>query len=282
MGIVFAVLLAAVCAWAQPAIEQKSPKEQLQRAVDENNLAAIKELLAANNALATTFIQEFGGYPLHRAMMQEGAAMAELFIAAGADVNAVDANAQHPLHIAASCGNVAAGRLLITKGAAIDARDAEGHTPLMVAVANGNDRFIDLLLTKGASPTAKDRQGRTLLHVAAGSRNIRSILMALQKGGDVKAVDESGYTPLHYVLINVNDGEIMYGVGRRANDDYAQSLDVLSEAEREAFINDVGTEVNDYTTALVKLFVKRGADVNAVTEMGRYREFCGLAPNRLY
>jgi ankyrin repeat protein len=70
--------------------------------------------------------------------------MVELVVAAGGDVNAVDAGHSTPLHHAARNGLNRAIELLVANGADLDAKNRRGQTSLMVAEAPRRNRGGDL------------------------------------------------------------------------------------------------------------------------------------------
>ncbi|MDR0379617.1 MAG: ankyrin repeat domain-containing protein, partial [Candidatus Accumulibacter sp.] len=59
------------------------------------------------------------------------------FLAAGTDVNAVDALDRTPLHVAAFHGRTRIVKLLLANGAEVNARDQSALTPLHAAVISG-------------------------------------------------------------------------------------------------------------------------------------------------
>lgn len=78
---------------------------------------------------------------------------------AGVPANAVYADA--PLLITAvNSGKLKVAAVLLAAGADVNAADAEGNTPLLHAVVNGNYAMVKLLLEQGADPTRPNHSGR--------------------------------------------------------------------------------------------------------------------------
>lgn len=102
---------------------------------------------------------------------------ARRLLGAGADVNAVSANAMAntPLHAAAAGGHGQVALLLIEAGADVNARDAGQHTPLHIAAEAGDGPVVKALLARGADPHAVDGEDKTPLSRAA-ARNHAAIV----------------------------------------------------------------------------------------------------------
>jgi len=75
--------------------------------------------------------------------------LAQLLLAAKADVNARDANGNAPLHAAAYKGYMDVTELLLINGATVDAESRNGTTPLHWAVTEGHKGVADLLRQHG-------------------------------------------------------------------------------------------------------------------------------------
>ncbi len=126
--------------------------------------------------------QDTGGHnPLYRVANgkgreEAGRAALKLLIEHGANVNQVTGvGGMTPLHMAARRGTVAIAEVLLAAGAEVEARDTKGETPLRRAVNCGNEDIVRLLLAHGADPLSQDRLGRTVL-AAARQERIRDLL----------------------------------------------------------------------------------------------------------
>jgi ankyrin repeat protein len=80
----------------------------------------------------------------------------ERLIARGASVNLVGWT---PLHYAASGPNAAVLELLLARGAEVDGRSPNGTTPLMMAAGYGSEESVQLLLGRGANARLRNDKG---------------------------------------------------------------------------------------------------------------------------
>lgn len=169
--------------------------------------------------------KSYGGMtPLHWAAIEEAQGVAEVLVAHGADVNAVDNWNMTPLHMAAA-RNTSAGlvALLLDHGANGTALDQWGETPLHFAASRDQPEVVALLLAHGADPDAKDQSGETpleragcengnrllmcvnkeslqkkdALYAAVWSDSEAAVLILLARGADVNMRYRKGATPLH-------------------------------------------------------------------------------------
>jgi uncharacterized protein len=115
-----------------------------------DDLDLAKTLVAAGaNVRATTRLGAIS--PLFMACTNGNAAMIEVLVKAGADVNSAKANGTTGLMLAASSGSVEAVETLIKSGAKVDAKESvHGQTALMFAAALNRDAVARSLLAHGA------------------------------------------------------------------------------------------------------------------------------------
>ena len=91
----------------------------------------------------------FGYTPLQQATFGGHKEVAELLIAAGADVDAMGGDRWTALLLAAGDGHKEIAELLIAKGADVNAKGWSESTPLLAAVENGHKEIADLLRKHG-------------------------------------------------------------------------------------------------------------------------------------
>ena len=103
---------------------------------------------------------------MHLAAINGELEVATLLLERGAELDALDKNAERPLSLACSFGRTNCAALLLDKGAAINASDKDGNTAMHWAVMNaesgvakleGQAACIQLLLQRGADSGAKNK-----------------------------------------------------------------------------------------------------------------------------
>ena len=112
-----------------------------------------------------------GRTPLHLAAEYNGnAAVVEMLLAAGGDVNARDNYRGTPLHEAAESGNVAVGQALLAAGGDVNARDEYLDTPLHRAAKSSRNvaAMVEALVAAGANARIWNRAGQTAWDLRAG------------------------------------------------------------------------------------------------------------------
>jgi len=122
--------------------------------------------------------------------IDEGAELAELFIAAGGTVSERNAAGWTPLMLAANSGQLSIVQMLVRKGSEIDARgyggeQAEGMTALMAAAMNGHFEVVNFLIGRGANVNMRSRSGFTALLLAASRGHLSCVELLLKKGATV-------------------------------------------------------------------------------------------------
>lgn len=232
------------------------------------------------------------------------AAMVELLLGAGADVNVKEDLFSYnddvtPLHLAMLHDGPAIAKLLLDAGANIEARDsnpakgAAGKTPLHWAALSGTDStvMIDFLLDQGAVIEAKSADGFTPLHFALGGGNIGSSAASaslpsaqvlVDRGANVNAASSEssgGVTPLHlaagrgYVSIEGLSQEEAAKEFARLRLQLIESL-IDAGASIEARDSEGQTPLHTAVEAsrsatVVEALLDSGANINATDDAGR-------------
>jgi ankyrin repeat protein len=103
---------------------------------------------------------------LNEAIGSDSAALAEVAIANGSDINSHDDQGQTPLHQAGRVNATRVAAVLLAAQADINAVDDQGYTPLHWAVIHRNLAITQLLIDQGANVNAVDSEGHTPLFEA--------------------------------------------------------------------------------------------------------------------
>ncbi len=107
-----------------------------------------------------------GATLLHWAAEAGDVRCADLFMAAGIDVNVASNSRRTPLHFAAAMDRPDMVAFLIKSGATVDAQDDKGRTALHEATYQGSRAAADLLIARGASVRIRNKNRKTPLDVA--------------------------------------------------------------------------------------------------------------------
>jgi ankyrin repeat protein len=196
-------------------------------------------------------------YPHYRDRWQQSDVI-ELLLAAGAEVNAKDADGATPLRYALQSGQRAIAKLLIAAGAETVAVKNETDQR-MLHDAFGDIEWVRLLLANGADTEEKDEDGNTLLHLAARDPNREIAGLLLAHHADVNARNNRRVTPLSYAAA-------------RGHTDLTALL-LANGADVNA--QDNGGDTALHAAALhghkgvAELLIAHGANVNARNSRGR-------------
>jgi ankyrin repeat protein len=130
--------------------------------------------------------------PLHDAAKSGDATAVGKLLAAGADVNEMDAGFNTALHWAADKGHLAVIRVLAAKGADLNARDISDDTPLQRAVPSKNAAAVQFLIAKGAKVNLLANDGIRALDTA--TRYGLSDIIAMLKNAGAKCGMNDSYS----------------------------------------------------------------------------------------
>ncbi|MFT3790578.1 MAG: ankyrin repeat domain-containing protein [Rudaea sp.] len=226
------------------------------------SLAALREVLAAGaqtsgSGLLGPVFDALVRHPERRAEL-EAAALA--MVERGADIFAVDANAQTALTRAVACGSAALTQALLARGVDPNPRDRHGRTPLFAAFAlppETADAVARALVRAGADPELAAANGETPLGLALASAqtNLRRWLdwtpwklpKRALRAADLPAAAQAGDAEAAAKLI-----------------DLGLPVDALDEKGASALMRAVGAGRVD----LVALLLERGADLAQTTANG--------------
>ncbi|HEY5665138.1 MAG TPA: ankyrin repeat domain-containing protein [Gammaproteobacteria bacterium] len=217
-----------------------------------------------------------GMTPLLFAAREGHAAMVELLLEAGADIEGTEANRISPLLMAISNNRMEAAALLIDRGAELDVQDWYGRSPLWSAVNVRNlyvhnqtfehvvDRepvldVVRLLLTRGADPNPRTTE----------SPPVRNQLLATT--GTLEWVDFTGQTPFIAAAL-AGDLTVMRLLLDHGADAHLATFHgttpLMAAAGVNWVVSQTYTEGPEALLDAVELCVELGMDVNAANSMG--------------
>lgn len=183
--IAIALLIAAVpvCAQTDPRLVDASATE-LHWAVHRDDAALVELLIRAGANVNAA--NEYGVTALALACTNRSIVVVEQLLAARANPNAAQTTGVTPLMECARTGAVAGAAALLARGASVDAAHARtGQTALMWAAAGQHPEVVRLLIDKGASVRSRSKGGFTPLMFAARAGDEASARMLLAAGADV-------------------------------------------------------------------------------------------------
>ena len=183
----------ALLAAAAPAASDDPP---LVAAAEHQDWPSVHALLAAGADVNAA--QADGATALHWAAHWDDPAAVETLLQAGADVDAANDHGVTPLLLAAENGSApVAGRLIEAGADASATLPADGETVLMRAAHTGRAAIVKMLLERGAEPHARTvRSGQTALMWAIAEDHAEAARVLVEHGADVRARSRGHYTPL--------------------------------------------------------------------------------------
>ena len=147
---------------------------------------------------------------------------------------------------------------VLVKDNGANVKDARGQTPLMFAAAFGSLEAMKLLISSGADAKAVSQAGVTALHWCTG--DVRKVRLLLDQGAEVNKASRLGRTPL---LVAAGT----YGT--------LETVKLLLQKGAEVNVVDSGgftplnAAANVDNTAIAKLLIEKGANLEAKTSIGQ-------------
>ena len=111
----------------------------------------------------------------------------------GVDANTTDAGGQTVLHIASRDGALEVAQVLVAAGANIDRRNKNGETPIMLAALGGHRSTVEFLLSKEAQI---NQPGWTALLYAATNGHAGIVRLLLENHAYIDSSPSNGLTSL--------------------------------------------------------------------------------------
>ncbi|KAM0483609.1 hypothetical protein ACHAPX_002101 [Trichoderma viride] len=218
---------------------------------DVNALAKVNQRFFA--ILDPVLYRLLSSHALEWATRKDSVETAKKALQYGAQPNAVEMGRDCPLRYAVAQGRLPIVRLLLDHGATI--RD-----PMILGTAafRGFDEIAELLLDHGASPNVRC-EDKTPLQYAAQKGNESTFTLLLQRGTDIFAHDATGLSTLFYAV----DGGCIGILAKLLDLGFGKYQSLGDSGVAQVHAARLGR------LDAVKLFNKRGVDVNLADRIGR-------------
>lgn len=221
------------------------------QAVTEGRITDIKKALS--EGIPPNIRDESLETPLMVAVLKKNYDIAELLVASGADVNAMDRLEFTPLYCAVGSGQEEMTRMLLHAGANPDQKEGIClSTPLLVAINMNYERIAKMLVDGGADLWSEDLFGEHALSISMRDEHLTMLDYLLSKGIDVNQRDNRMGPLLHSAVARSSHRAItrLIDEGANVNGQNDWGLTPLMFAAWQ------GDE------KLVKLFLDAGADTS--------------------
>lgn len=173
------------------------PSEPLVRAARENNLAAVKRLLASG-ADVDVVDKAVDSTALAQATANNNREIIRVLLHAGANINRQNRDGETALMYLSGQASTDTARDLIKAGADLELKDDDGETALMAAARLDNTGSLKALIDAGAQLEAKDEKGQTALMLAAREGLADNVRALLEAGAQINSKDENDWTALRH------------------------------------------------------------------------------------
>lgn len=181
-----------------PTPEPTPAPDDIYSLVSKGDMEGLRAMLKAREMVNSPNAK--GDFPLHVAVQNRDAGIAEFLLAMGARVDPTDAAGRTPLKLAADLGAEPLVKLLAGKGANIFALDAEKMSPVDVVLRGRSPGLLAALLSR-ENVNSTDASGGTILHRAAETGLLDLARAALELGPELNKKDAEGKTPLDEALL---------------------------------------------------------------------------------
>ncbi len=201
-----------------------APENPFVKAAQEDNLENLTALIAGTDVNLRD--KRSGTTALEHAVRNANREMVQLLLAAGANVNAKDAEGETVLMMLDDDATSDLVWDLLNAGAGVNLKDNLGNTPLMQAATLNNLEALKTLLDAGADVNLRNKQGRTALLLAASEGLVNNVRALVLGGADINAIDEDAKDALAHAAENDHAAVVRFLKSKGA-------LETIARVEKE-------------------------------------------------
>jgi len=220
--------------------------------IRQNNLTKIDDLIKRGKDINAT--NENGMTPLLYCLQQRNVEIAEVFINAGANVNAFDIERRGSLFYAIQyCKNEEIIYSLIKKGADINLQTSELTTPFYLVLLSKSEKLALFMLDKGADINIVNNAGSNSVAYAAAGGKSMVLELLVKKGIDFDLADKKGNTPLLCAL----------GRNQQKTAEQLINLGAKIMVENDTYQTPILYAINNSDTLIFNILLEKGAKLDA-------------------
>ena len=218
--------------------------------------------LSNGNLLALLYLIQSKSVPLNiddalrRSAIYGSCSACQYFIKLGANIHAQTKTGKTILDFASQYDKSSIIKILANSGVDIYQPGFNGLLPILYASKHDSYRCVEAFLKLGVDPEISDENGHTPLFIAATKGAIKTCKVLIENGADPNSRTEFMQTPL---IAAVKEGHIEVA-------DYLLKHGAKVSLSSKGFLYPIHYAVNNLE--MLKLLVKRGADVNVQNSSG--------------
>ena len=195
------------------------PEEPLVKAAYEENLQAVKDLLASGVDVNKRD-KHTNSNALDEAVEHGNREIVEALLNGGANVNARNNRRQTALMRIDDDGTARLVEDLVRAGAKVNLKDEDGDTPLILAASYSTAEVVQALVRAGARVDVVNKDGSSAFMKAAECGRLEAVKMLFDLGADINKQDKEGATALSQAQDNEHEDVVKFLKAHNAIENY--------------------------------------------------------------
>jgi len=176
------------------------------------------------------------------------------------DLETLDQIGHTPLIHTCFTGNLELAKKLVEANVDVNHVSKLEITPLIQATLKGDKNIVDLLITSGAEIEARSKKGRTAIMLASEKGDYNIVKTLIEQGANVHVKDDDGCTTLMKAAYAGSEETVKLLLSCGVD------MDIRDKSNYTAFKWGV------HWSAIAKIFVENGVDINEVFELKSCKE----------